>query len=50
MKNKQAVSVTLDKETINKTKEIANSEKRSLSQMLGILIEIGIKQFKNQLK
>jgi len=48
MKTKQAVSATLDKETIGKATELAKKEKRSLSQMLSILIEIGIKYFNKQ--
>lgn len=48
MKNKQAVSATLNKDTIDKTKEIAKEEKRSFSQMLSILVELGIKTFKKQ--
>ena len=50
MKKTQAVSATINRDTIEKTKELAVKEKRSFSQMINILIELGIKYFRNEHK
>lgn len=48
MSNKIGVSVTVNKDTVKQIKELATKEKRSLSQMIDILLEYSLITYKNK--